>query len=115
MLLVAGLSICDRQEIDVTIYLLHAGKPSNACNATLRSFNKAVADLGPLIKAAQVNVTSDEDVAKTGAYGVNPAVLHASSCELDVLLAPFEDKSDAKDWQHYKGMTFCFMHALKKG
>ena len=71
------------------------------CNATLAGFNKAVSELGPLIKAGSVNLTSEEAAAKGASYGVDAAAL--SACALDIALAPFDDKGDPAEWQRYTG------------
>ena len=71
------------------------------CNATLAAFNKAVSELGPLIKAGSVDLTGEEAAAKGTAYGVDAAAL--SDCALDVALAPFDDKGDPAEWQRYTG------------
>ena len=73
------------------------------CNATLADFNKAVSELGPLIKAGHVNLTSEEAAAKGASYGVDAAALSASPCALDIALAPFDDKGDPAEWQRYTG------------
>ena len=79
---------------------MHAG---DGCNATLAAFNRAVADLGPLIKAGQVNVTGEDAAARAAVYGVHAAELSASPCALHVALAPFDDKGDPAEWQRFAG------------
>ena len=89
---------------------LHAG---GDCNATLAAFNKAVSELGPLIKAGQVDVTAEEAAAKAGAYSVSAAELSAAPCALHLALAPFDDKGEPAEWQRFSGaLPVCLPHPL---
>ena len=89
-----------------------AGKEAGACKDKVAELNRAVADLGPLIKAAQV-VVGDAASAQAKQYGVDGDKLGTDPCALDIVLLPFdEDKGSPEDWQHYAGAQTWRLHFL---
>jgi hypothetical protein len=89
---------------------LYADEKGITCTTALKSFNEVVAELGPLIKAGQVNISSEEGADKGRAYGVSADTLKASDCKLDIVLANFDEKGDPEDWQHFTGASNLDMH-----
>ena len=80
-----------------------ADNEAGACKDKVAELNRVVAELGPLIKAAQVGV-GEAAAAQAKQYGVDADRLGADSCALDIVLLPFdEDKGSPEDWQHYAG------------
>ncbi|KAK9845433.1 hypothetical protein WJX81_006361 [Elliptochloris bilobata] len=72
------------------------------CEAELKAFNKAVAELGRLVAAGAVNLTADATVGAP--FNLDAAALSAQPCRPQVLLVPFgEDKGEAEDWLRYSG------------
>ena len=98
-----------------------ADKEAGACKDKVAEFNKVVADLGPLIKAAQI-VVGNAASTQAKQYGVDGDKLGTDPCALDIVLLPFdEDKGSPEDWQHYAGAQtwslhisdqFCFLPLL---
>ena len=84
---------------------LHTDEKGTKCVTALKNFNEVIAELGPLIKAGQVNVSSEEGGDKARAYGVSADTLKASDCKLDIVLANFDEKGDPEDWQHFTGAS----------
>lgn len=91
---------------------VHADEKGTTCTTALKSFNEVVAELGPLIKAGQVNISSEEGADRGRAYGVSADTLKASDCKLDIVLANFDEKGDPEDWQHFTGASTLDMHLL---
>ena len=89
-----------------------ADKEAGACKDKVADFNKVVADLGPLIKAAQI-VVGDAASAQAKQYGVDGDKLGTDPCALDIVLLPFdEDKGSPEDWQHYAGAQTWSLHSF---
>ena len=89
-----------------------ADKEAGACKDKVADFNKVVADLGPLIKAAQI-VVGDAASAQAKQYGVDGDKLGTDPCALDIVLLHFdEDKGSPEDWQHYAGAQTWSLHSF---
>jgi hypothetical protein len=87
-----------------------ADNPNEGCRKPLSDFNKVVAELGPLIKVGQVNLSSEADAAaKAREYGIDAEALAGSPCKLEILLAPFDDKGEPEEWQHFKGSFIVYI------
>lgn len=87
-----------------------ADKEAGSCKDKVAELNKAVAELGPLIRAAQV-VVGDAASAQAKQYGVDGDKLGAEPCALDIILLPFdEDKGSPEEWQHYAGAQAWSLH-----
>ena len=94
--------------------VLLADKEATSCKDKVAELNKVVAELGPLIKAAQVAV-GDTASAQAKQWGVDGDRLGADPCALDIALLPFdEDKGSPDDWQHYAGAQAWSLHAFKQ-
>ncbi len=96
------MTVCDCCEM-ILINGLFADEMGAKCSTALKKFNEVIAELGPLIKAGQVNITSEEGADKARAYGVSGDELKTSDCKLDIVLANYDEKGDAEDWQHFTG------------
>ncbi|KAK9818342.1 hypothetical protein WJX72_010973 [[Myrmecia] bisecta] len=74
--------------------------PQDDCAVQAEALNKLAYDMGFLVNVGQVNVT-DTDPTAVAAYGLDLARLRA--CEMELLLLPFGDKSEADEWLPYTG------------
>lgn len=94
--------------------MVFAGKEAESCKDKVAELNKIVAELGPLIKAAQI-VVGDAASAQAKQYGLDGDKLGIDPCALDIVLLPFdEDKGSPEDWQHYAGAQTWSLHPLTK-
>ena len=92
-----------------------ADKEAESCKDEVAELNRALAELGPLIKAAQV-VIGDAASAQAKQYRVDGDKLGAAPCALDIVLLPFdEDKGSPEDWQHYDGARAWSLHPRALG
>lgn len=80
-------------------FYCHAG---NECHAEQAAGNKLVSELGGLVEAAAVNVSTAEE-AQVTAWGVDGKQLQQKPCEAQLLLVPFGDSADSDEWQKYTG------------
>ncbi|CAK0750414.1 hypothetical protein CVIRNUC_001989 [Coccomyxa viridis] len=88
---------------DALLVAFVKGKEAESCKDKVAELNKIVAELGPLIKAAQI-VVGDAASAQAKQYGLDGDKLGIDPCALDIVLLPFdEDKGSPEDWQHYAG------------
>ena len=85
------------------------------CATALKDFNKAVAEMGPLIKAGQFNASSGEGGERARSYGVSTEKLKASPCKPDIVLAGFDEKGDTEEWPHFNGMLSIANKAVSQG
>ncbi len=83
---------------------MSAENDGTKCATALKDFNKVVAELGPLIKAGQFNLSNQEGADKARSYGVSLEDLKASPCKLDIVLAGFDEKGDTEEWPHFSGV-----------
>lgn len=82
--------------------LLLAFFGGNECHAEQAAGNKLVSELGGLVEAAAVNVSTAEE-AQVTAWGVDGKQLQQKPCEAQLLLVPFGDSADSDEWQKYTG------------